>query len=201
MAALSPRKVLAMIVLAGAVPGGPAAGFELPSLKMFGGGGGEATGPNVTQDCPAIFIDNGASMIRVPPEADAASVRYQLAISASVRECMIEGDKVKINVGVEGGAVLGPAGAPGTFVASINIAVRRLKDYAAVESKNYRVTTTVPAGATRGDFRLLADQFAVPLMGKKPIEDYEILVGFTEGGAETPQKPPRHARKAKGSGN
>ncbi len=199
MAALSPRKALAMILLAGSVPGGAASGFELPSLKMFGGG--EATGPNVTQDCPAIFIDNGASMIRVPPEADAASVRYQLAISASVRECMIEGDKVKINVGVEGGAVLGPAGAPGTFVASINIAVRRLKDYAAVESKNYRVTTTVPTGATRGDFRLLADQFAVPLMGKKPIEDYEILVGFTEGGAETPQKPPRHAKKAKGGGN
>jgi hypothetical protein len=200
MSALTSRKAMAIILVAGVVPGGPVAGFELPSLKMFGGGG-EPAGPNVTQDCPAIFIDNGASMIRMPPEADAASVRYQLAISSSVRECMIEGDKVKINVGVEGGAVLGPAGAPGTFAASINIAVRRLKDYAAIESKNYRVTTTVPAGATRGDFRLLAEQFAIPLMGKRPIEDYEILVGFTEGGAEAPQKPPRPAKKAKGGGN
>lgn len=200
MSVLSTRKALAIMLVAGAIPGGPAAGFELPSLKMFGGGG-EAAGPNVTQDCPAIFIDNGASMIRMPPEADASSVRYQLAISSSVRECMIEGDKVKINVGVEGGAVLGPAGAPGTFAASINIAVRRLKDYAAIESKNYRVTTTVAAGATRGDFRLLAEQFAIPLLGKRPIEDYEILVGFTEGGAEAPQKPPRHAKKSKGGGN
>ena len=79
--------------------------------------------------------------------------------------------------------------------------MRRLKDYGAVESKNYRVTTTVPAGATRGDFRLLADQITAPVIGKRPIEDYEILVGFTEGGAEAPQKPPRPSKKARGGEN
>lgn len=200
IAKISTRGAMTIVFLAGLLPGVTATALELPSLKMFGVGG-EAPGTSVTQDCPAIFIDNGAAMIRMPPDADASSVRYQLSIASSVRECMIEGDRLKINVGVEGGAVLGPGGAPGTFVASINIAVRRLKDYGAVESKNYRVSTTVPAGATRGDFRLLADQITVPVIGKRPIEDYEILVGFTEGGAETPKKPGRTPKKTRGGGD
>jgi hypothetical protein len=35
--------------------------------------------------------------------------------------------------------------------------LRNIKTYAEISSKTYRVTTTIPAGGTRGDFHLLAE--------------------------------------------
>jgi len=171
--------------------------LEFP--KFFGGAGTPAA-PNVTQECPVVFIDNGASMIRMPQDADAASVRYQLSIDQTARECVVDGENVSIKLGIEGGVVLGPAGAPGAFNATINVALRRLKDYSQVSSQSYKITATVATGATRGDYRLLADPISVPLVTKRAHEDYEIIVGFTQGGTETPVKPTGKKKKSQPEG-
>ena len=171
------------LVIAGCLIADAAHAIDMPSLKipsMFGGQ--EPTGPNVTQDCPSVFIDNGASNIRVPADADAHNVRYQILIDQTARECVVDGGNVVIKVGIEGGAVLGPVGAPGNFGASIRVSLRNLKTYAEISSKTYRTTATIPANGTRGDFRLLADPIIAPMIGKRPQEDYEIIVGFADGG-------------------
>ena len=155
---------------------------------------------NVTQDCPVVFIDNGASMIRMPQDADASSVRYQLSIDQTARECLIEGENVSIKLGIEGGVVLGPAGAPGAFTATISVALRRLKDYSLVSSKSDQVSASVAPDGMRGDYRLLADPISVPLVSKRAHEDYEIIVGFSQGGSTSPAKPVGKKKKSQPEG-
>ena len=181
---------------------GPAAAWELPKVglpALFGGSKETTLPPGVTADCPEVFMDNGASMLRSPPEADSASVKYQLAIDATARECLLDGDKLTIKVGVEGAAVLGPLGAPGSYGANLNVSVRRVKENDLVSSKNYRVTATIPAAATRADFHLIADAITVPVISPKSQNDYEIIVGFAQqgGAADAADKPARKSRRKK----
>jgi len=187
------------LTLAGSLVDSPAHAIDMPSLKipsMFGSQ--EQAGPNVTQDCPSVFIDNGASNIRIPADADAHNVRYQILIDQTARECVVDGGNVVIKVGIEGGAVLGPVGAPGNFGATIRVSLRNLKTYAEVSSKTYRTAATIPANGTRGDFRLLADPIVVPMISKRPQEDYEIIVGFAEGGVS--DNAPARAKGGKKKG-
>jgi hypothetical protein len=187
------------LMLAGCLVADAAHAIDMPSLKipsMFSGH--ESAGPNVTQDCPSVFIDNGASNIRVPADADAHNVRYQLLIDQTARECVVDGGNVVIKVGIEGGAVLGPVGTPGNFGAIIRVSLRNLKTYAEISSKTYRTTATIPANGTRGDFRLLADPIVAPMIGKRPQEDYEIIVGFAEGGVADTAEPRAKGGKKKG---
>lgn len=194
-----PVHFLAPLAIVVILVANPARAIDMPSFKlpsMFGGQ--QPTGPNVTQDCPSVFIDNGASNIRVPADADPHNVRYQLLIDQTARECVVDGGNVIIKLGIEGGAVLGPAGAPGNFGATIRVALRNIKTYAEISSKTYRATATIPANGTRGDFRLLADPIVAPLIGKRPQEDYEIIVGFADGGVADTAAPRQKGGNKKG---
>jgi hypothetical protein len=177
--------------------------FDFPSLpNPFGGGAkpGQSSDkapekPSANSlECPEILVESGASQMRVPPDADAANVRYQLSLGLVARECAVDGDRISIKVGVEGAAVLGPMGQPGTYNGNLRVAVRRQKDEVILDSKNFRVGATVPQGATRGEFRIVSDPFVVPFTSQHAADDYEILVGFTQG-AESGGKPQKTARK------
>lgn len=176
----------------------PSAGaFELPKIgmpEMLGGGGNAPLAPGATADCPVIVIQDGAQMIRSPAGADAAGVHHQLSIKSTARECIVDGANLNIKVGVEGDAMLGPAGAPGAYGGAIRVALRRTKDDSIVTSKTYRVNTAIPAGAARADFRLLADPITAPI-SEKAQEEYEILIGFTDGAASEPSDKPRSKKK------
>ena len=166
------------------------AAFELPKLRVpgiFGGEQKEGEPPpaGATADCPEIFIDSGAAMMRSPPDADSANVRYQLSLGETARQCIIDADGLTIRVGVEGSAVLGAAGQPGVYGANLRVAIRRQKDDTLVASKIYRVSASIPKGGTRAEFQVIADPFTIPMMSPRAQDDYEILVGFTQG-AEKP---------------
>jgi hypothetical protein len=190
-------------VVSAALAAGGARAFDLPNpLSIFGGGEKEQqqpdrpaqAAPGAAVDCPEILVDTGAATLRVPPGADNSSVRYQLSLSHLARECTVSGDQILIKVGVEGAAVLGPVGQPGAYSGSVKIAARRQKDEAILASKSYRVSATVPAGAARGEFRLIAEPLSVPYLGAQAADDYEILVGF-EGGAADKTAPEQKRRR------
>jgi hypothetical protein len=197
---------LAALAAGLALSAGAARGFDLPNpFGLFGDKKSEqapgAPPPppsgSLGVDCPEILVDSGAASLRAPPGAENTAVRYQLSLGDMARECAIQGDRIAIKVGVEGAAVLGPAGSPGAFSGSLRIAVRRQKDETIVDSKNYRVSATIPTGATRGEFRVIADPLLIPYLGPQAADDYEILVGF-EGGvadksAPAPKRRKRHA--------
>jgi hypothetical protein len=164
---------------------------------LFGGGSaGSSQAPGAVADCPVIVIGDGAQMIRSPAGAEAANVHHQVSIKSTARQCIVEGDHLTINVGIEGDAVLGPAGAPGSYGGVIRVALRRTKDDSIVSSKNYRVGAAVPSGAARADFRLLADPILAPASAK-PQEDFEIVVGFTEGAADVADNKPERKKKGR----
>lgn len=190
------RSRLAIAVSASIALTPVAAAFELPRLRVpgiFGGDEskeGQPAPPGATPDCPEVFIESGAAMLRSPPDADGANVRYQLSLGETARECVVDGDHLTIRVGLEGSAVLGALGQPGAYGANLRVAIRRLKDDTLVASKTYRVSASIPKGGTRGEFQVIADPFTVPLMSPRAQDDYEILVGFTQG-AEKPMADKR----------
>lgn len=197
---------LSLSALFVAIMAAPACAFDFPSLpNPFGGGdakpgpsssGGDANKPSASSlECPEILVETGAASMRMPPGADSANVRYQLSLGLVARECAIDGDRIAIKVGVEGAAVLGPLGQPGSYSGNLRVAVRRQKDEAILGSKTYKVGATVPPGGTRGEFRIVAEPLVVPYTSQHAADDYEILIGFTQG-SDSGDKPQK-ARKPK----
>jgi hypothetical protein len=187
------------LALVAAFAAQPAHSLEFPKVDVpdfFGGSKDGQQAPGATADCPVIVIEDGAQMLRSPENADAAAVHHQVSIKTSARECIVEGGNLTIRVGLEGDTMLGPVGAPGAYGGTVRVALRRTKDDSIVTTKNYRVGATIPAGAARADFRLLADPISVPFTGK-PHDDYEILLGFTKGGADVSDKPARKKKKGR----
>lgn len=174
-----------------------AAAFEFPKLgvpQILGGGKEQQPAPGATADCPVIVAEDGAQMLRSPAGAEGATVHHQVSIKEIARECIVEGDHVVIRVGVEGDSMLGPAGSPGSYGATIRVALRKTQDDSILTSKNYRISTSIPAGAARADFRLLADPISAP-PSPKAQDDYEILVGFTDGSATGAAEEPQRGKK------
>jgi hypothetical protein len=185
------------LVLASGIGVQQAPAFEFPKLgvpQILGGGKEQQQAPGATADCPVIVAEDGAQMVRTPAGAEAAAVHHQVSIKEIARECIVEGDHVIIRVGIEGDAMLGPTGAPGSYGATIRVALRKTQDDSIVTTKNYKVSATIPAGAARADFRLLADPISAP-PSPKAQDEYEILVGFTDGSASGAAEAPERGKK------
>lgn len=174
---------LTALALAAGAAASEAVAFDLPKLGIpsFSGAEGPMT-PGATPDCPLLVVDDGGHMVRTPENADAANVHHQVSIKDTARECIINGDQLSIRVGIEGDAVLGPVGTPGAYGATLRIALRRVKDESIVTSKDYRVGATIPAGAARADFHLIADPITIAAT-PKPQDEYDILIGLTNASA------------------
>ena len=172
-------------------------------LQMFGLGGSKSKEPvdnksGALQGCPEIVVDGGGAEFRVPAGADASSVKYQIALGRTARECARKGDKLSVKVGIEGGVVLGPAGQPGAYSGNLKIALRRKRDEQLFSAKNYRVGASVPAGAARNDFTLLVEDLDAPFISVNTADDYEVVIGLTQEGAAAAEK--RAPRKRRGGG-
>lgn len=188
----------AALVLAAGFVAPETRAFEFPKLgvpEVLGGTKDQPLTPGVTADCPVIVAEDGAQMLRAPAGAEGAAVHHQVSIKNIARECVVEGDHVVIRVGVEGDAMLGPAGSAGAYGGTIRVALRRTHDDSLVSSKSYRVSASIPAGAARADFRLLADPIQAPPSAKAQ-DEFEILVGFTDAAPDVADKP--QGRKKKG---
>ncbi|HYA81539.1 MAG TPA: hypothetical protein VED87_11485 [Methylocystis sp.] len=129
-------------------------------------------------DCPDIVVEGGRAELRAPPDAAASDVRYQLSITRMARECALNGDEVAVRVGLQGAAVLGPAGQSGAYSGNLRVALRRKSDDKIFDEKTHHVGATIPAGASRGDFTLLVEDLSAPYISAKAADDYEVLIGF-----------------------
>ena len=77
-------------------------------------------------DCPSVDIRTGAGTLAVaakPQEPTANDLRYQLTFLELARQCFLDGGNVRMRVGVQGRAIVGPAGAPAQVTAPIRYAV------------------------------------------------------------------------------
>lgn len=171
--------------VASVAPGQDPLSTRLGNLLAFNstnapGTAATSAGPRV--ECPIIQVDPGASSVRVASGEGANGVRYQIAVGDVARECAVQGDKLAIRVGVETNVVLGPSGSPGTYSAPLRIAIVRQKDEAVLASKVYQVGGAVGA-AGQSQFTLVADALSVPYINERAADDYEVVIGFGQGGS------------------
>lgn len=148
--------------------------------------------------CPDIEVLDGTASSRVYAGAEPSNgtVRYQFSMGDVVRECSHVGNQLVLKVGVEGRALLGPVGSPGSFTAPVRVAVRRERDETAIASKLYQVPVSIGASDANAPFSIVTEPIAVPYLSAQANTDYTIVVGFDpRGDAKLDRKARGRRRK------
>lgn len=135
-------------------------------------------------ECPPIQIIEGTAAMRAE---SGAGVRHQFSVVQTARECRSEGNTILIKMGLEGRALLGPSGSPGTFTVPVRFVAKRGEKV--VASKLQRQTVTIPQGETNASFVAIEDTMVVPKDGA----ELELFAGLdASGGAgEQPKRKKR----------
>ena len=135
------------------------------------------------QVCPEVTVSDGGAAIRAQSGQDSSGLRYQVSIVNVARECNVTGkDSFRLKVGVEGRVLLGPAGSPGSYGATLTTTVMR--GTTVIGKRSARVGATIPSGQSGADFTHIEEGIMVPA-GKG---DIEIFVGLGGGGPAAPAR-------------
>lgn len=140
--------------------------------------------------CPQVDVSEGGAAITAfagGRVGEQGAMRNQISLVNFARECRPRPDgSVVVKVGVQGRALLGPGGSPGTFATSVHFAVK-VGDRMIMD-RVQRVSVTVPAGETQGSFTVVQDGLMVPA---KDATEFEIEVGLGAGARAAPRKRPK----------
>jgi hypothetical protein len=141
---------------------------------------------SVSEDCPSVDVRGGASTLVIAANVaspTANDVRYQLSFHELARQCFIEGGTLRMRVGVQGRAVVGPAGAPPQVSVPIRYAVvREGVQPKTVVTKFRRQAVSVPPGAPNVLFTDIEDDLSFPLPPLVELQAYVVYVGFDDMG-------------------
>jgi hypothetical protein len=156
-------------------------------------------GKVLDEDCPGVDIRTGAGTLAVaakPQEPTANDLRYQLTFIELARQCVVDGTgTVRMRVGVQGRAVVGPAGAPPQVTAPIRYAVvQEGVQPKTIVTKLRRVPVALASGSVV--FTDIEDDLSFPLPPIDQLQRYVVYVGFDDA-AERSQAPAKKAPKAK----
>lgn len=151
---------------------------------------GEVQAARIEEDnalvCPEVIIADGGAAMRAQTGPDSGSLRHQVSILNVARECAPTGNGgYTLKVGVEGRVLLGPAGTPGTYGATLVTTVTR--GTTTLARRTARVGGTIAAGQGGTDFAYVEQGIAVP-PGRG---DVEITVDLTPAGAAAPARKRR----------
>lgn len=168
----------------------PAASSDNAFMNLFKYG--STTAPPVKEmeivdfdfDCPQVEILDGAAALR---QMAGGTVRSQISIGQTARECRVNGNQVTMKVGVEGRALLGTGGSPGTYTAPVRIVIK--SGDKVLVSRLVRQSVTIPPNDTQASFIVIEDNMVVPK------GELTLLVGLDPNGRAEPV-----ARRKKKSG-
>lgn len=150
-------------------------------------------------DCPGVDIRSGASTMNItvrPDQATAGDVKYQLSFGQTARECHVQNGNMTIKVGVQGRAIMGPFGAPGTVEIPLRYAVvREGPEAKTVVTKFKKTTAVIGPGQTHVQFVDIEEGLSFPLPPASELEAYVVYVGFDEIGDRSEKKPARSAKR------
>ncbi len=168
-------------------------GEVLKNLFLYGSPSAPPPSPTRPEDvdCPRVTIPEGGAALRAysggrtgAPEA----LRHQLSIVDVARECLGQPDgSILVKVGVEGRALIGPAGSAGQFDAPIRIVIKRGEKVLA--SRGQRAAVAIRPGELQGSFVAVEDRIVVP----PDTGDFDIEVSL--GGQVPAERPARRARR------
>jgi hypothetical protein len=167
-----------------------------PSTPQPGAGAPASGGPPQEIECPDIAIRQGASTLAISSGTDTSpmSMRYQVTIGQTARECAALGAVMTLKVGVQGRVLLGPAGGPGKVDVPLRVAVvEEGTTPKPIVSKLYRITVDVPPGQTMVPFTHVDQDVTFPMPRGDALDNYVVYVGFDPGAG--PAKPERKKKK------
>lgn len=165
------------------------------------GGGGKV----LDDDCPSVDIRSGAGTLAVAgkqQEATANDLRYQLTFLELARQCVVDAtNTVRMRVGVQGRAIVGPAGAPPQVTAPIRYAVvHEGVQPKTIVTKFRRVPVTLNS-VNSTMFTDIEEDLSFPMPPLVELQRYVVYVGFDESGdrgqpqKKTPAKAPPKPQK------
>lgn len=150
-------------------------------------------GFNQQQDeygCPALdILENKAAYRGGTAAQQASGVGFQASIANVARECIVQGNQMRVRVGVEGRVLLGQNGRPGTFSVPVRVVVKRRSDI--VTQRFVRLNVTVPGSDTQAEFAHVEENLVLPITENDPGDEYDIYVGLDP----TAQQAVRQARR------
>jgi hypothetical protein len=153
----------------------------------------ERKGEEERQDlnCPTVGVLDGGAAHRLGRPGAASEVAHQASLIDVARECRFSATSIDIKVGVYGRLLIGALGKPGTYSVPVRVAVKR-RD-AVVASRIARVSVTIPPNETSVAFTHIEENISLPLSERDPSDEYDVYVGFDEGGG--PNDPRRGRRR------
>jgi hypothetical protein len=156
----------------------------------------KVTGPDPDLDCPTIDVRQGAATLQMTATGKgpaAGTLRYQVSVSRTARECAVAGGTMSVKVGIQGRIILGPAGAPGQIEVPLRLAViREGVEPKTIWTKFVKVPVALPAGQSSIPFAYVEENlsFAVPALAGE-LDAYVIYVGFDQNMKDPPVKKPK----------
>ena len=151
-----------------------------------GQGPGQGTRPGDEAYCPIVDIFEGGAALNAygGRTGDSQALRHQLSIVDVARECTGQPDgSIRLKVGVEGRALIGPAGgAGGRFEAPVRFDVKVGDKIILSRARRVPVSVT----GAQGEFIVVEDNIVVPANAG----EYEIEVGLG-----SPRAAPRQPRR------
>jgi hypothetical protein len=152
------------------------------------------------EDCPSVDIRTGAGTLAVTaksPQPAAMDLRYQLTFNELARQCTVEGSTVRMRVGVQGRAVIGPAGAPSQISVPLRYAVvREGVAPRTIVTKFRRISLQMPPGVTNLLFTDIEEDLSFPMPPQSELLAYIVYVGFDDMGDREQRRPPARKKKA-----
>jgi hypothetical protein len=134
-----------------------------------------------------------------PNDQSATSLRYQIGLSTTARECrLVAPGVVGIKVGLQGRAILGPQGQPGT----VDVPIRYAVMYDGVPprpivTKLERIQVTIPADGSNVLFSHVVEGLEFPMPKPAELDQYVVYIGFDPVAAQQSDRkhaPPRPAK-------
>ena len=168
--------------------------------SMFSGvnavGADQASAKPPDFECPSITIRPGAGTLKVgagPADESALTMRYQVGIGETARECKLANNIVTMRVGVQGRVILGPAGGPGQVDVPLRYAVvHEGPNPKTIVTKLERINVAIPAGDPNVLFTHIEEALSFPMPRGSDIDAYVVYIGFDPAGLrEQPRRPER----------
>jgi hypothetical protein len=172
------------------------AGATLRNQLLYGGPTvpeSQRPGFNIIENergCPTLdILENAAGYRGTGSGAQASQVSFQASITNTARECVFQGNQLRLRIGVEGRVLLGQNGRPGTFSVPLRIVVKRRADI--VTQRFNRLSVSVPAGETQGEFAYVEENVVVPISDIDPNAEYDVYVGLDPTGQQAQRQTRR----------
>jgi hypothetical protein len=154
---------------------------------------GAESGATDIQDCPEVFVRNGAGTYSLGVqgrEAAGADLRYQVTVTDMARECRLSGGQVMASVGIRGRVILGPAGAPPNADVPLRIAlVQEGTSPKTIFSKFYQSSVPLPPGQNNVPYNFVAEDVVYPVPRGAAGDSYVFYIGFDPSGMRAAPQP------------